>query len=135
MKKFLLILGLLAFVTVSAQAQDGSEGSADTLVSIGLWISYILTIGCLLAAIILPLVQSASDPASLMKSGIALVGLLVVFGIAYAVSGNEVTSVYETFGIDAGTSKFIGATLITTYILFFAAIAAIIYGEVTKLAK
>jgi hypothetical protein len=90
---------------------------------------------CAAAAIVLPLIQSAGDPKSLIRSGLGVVAILVVFGIAYALSGNEVTEQYRNFGVESGSSKLIGGGIITVYLLFFIAIAAIVYTEVTSLVK
>jgi NADH:ubiquinone oxidoreductase subunit 6 (subunit J) len=105
------------------------------MVDIGLYISYILIFICAAAAIVLPLIKSAGDPKSLIKSGLGLVAILVVFGIAYALSSNEVTEQYRQFDVNAGESKLIGGGIITVYLLFFIALAAIVYTEVTSLVK
>lgn len=106
----------------------------DTI-DIALYAAYILTIIAAVASVVLPLIQSLSDPASLAKSGVGLVALLVVFGIGYALSGNEVLPSYVEFGVDEGLSKFIGGSLTMMYILTIGAIAGIVFTEVTKQLK
>lgn len=137
---FSIILALIVLVAgsstgVFAQGDTPVSDSGTSMVDIGLYISYILIFICAAAAVILPLVQSAGDPKALIKSGLGVVAILVVFGVAYVLSGSEVTEQYRQFGVDSGGSKLIGGGIITVYLLFFLAIAAIVYTEVTSLVK
>ena len=59
----------------------------------------------MLAAIILPLINSFSDPKQLVKGAVGLGALVVVFFIGYALAGNEVTAVYTKYGVDASCVK------------------------------
>lgn len=101
-------------------------------IDIALYASYILVLVAAIAAVVLPLIQSLDDPSSLIKSGIGLAALVVVFVIGYAISGSEVLPSYAEFNVDAGLSKFIGGLLTMMYILIFVAIGGIIYTEVAK---
>jgi NADH:ubiquinone oxidoreductase subunit 6 (subunit J) len=137
---FLILIAFILLVAGSAtgalaQADTAADNSGTSMVDIGLYISYILIFICAAAAIVLPLIKSAGDPKSLIKSGLGLVAILVVFGIAYALSSNEVTEQYRQFDVNAGESKLIGGGIITVYLLFFIALAAIVYTEVTSLVK
>jgi NADH:ubiquinone oxidoreductase subunit 6 (subunit J) len=132
MKK-IMVLTLFALLggTQAAMASDGSG-----LIDAGLWITYILFIVCAAgAALVFPILQGMKDPASFKKTGIALAGLLGLFLISYIISGNEVTETYKAFGITEGSSKFIGAMLITSYLMIFVSIGGIIYGAVAKFIK
>lgn len=102
---------------------------------IALYVSYGLIIIAALAALILPLIQSFSDPASLVKTAAGVGILLVVFFVGYALSGNEVTPIYTRWNVDATASKWIGGTLITMYIFLAAAILGILVTEVSKVFK
>ncbi len=99
------------------------------MVDLGLISGYVLVGLCAVAAIVMPLVQSFSDPKSLVKSGLGVAGLLVIFLITYALAdGNaERTTV--------GTSKMVGAGLLTMYVFVFLALAGIVYTEISKLIK
>jgi NADH:ubiquinone oxidoreductase subunit 6 (subunit J) len=90
---------------------------------------------CAIAAIVLPLIQSAGDPKALLKSGVGVLAIVVVFGIAYMLSGNEVTEQYRQFGVLEGGSKVIGGGIITVYLLFFIALAAIVYTEIMSIIR
>ena len=100
-----------------------------------LYLGYALIGICAAAAIILPTINALNDPGTLIKSGIGLGGLVVVFVISWAISGNEVLPAYTGFGIDAGLSKFVGGMLTMMYLLAFIAIIGIIYTEISKVFK
>ena len=104
-------------------------------IDIALYIAYTLTILAGVAAIAFPLINSVGDPKTMVKSGIGLGALLLVFLISWAISGSEVTAVYEEFEVGAGLSKFIGGILTTMYILTGIALAGILYTEVSKQLK
>jgi hypothetical protein len=95
-------------------------------IDIGLIGSYILIGLCTLAATLIPLYQSFGDPKTLLKSGIGIGIMMVVFLFGYLLADGS-------SGVDEATSKFVGAGIITTYAFFFLAIAGIIYTEVSKI--
>ena len=104
-------------------------------VDIALYIAYALVILALIGAIAFPLINSFSDPKSLLKSGVGLGVLAVVFLVSWGISGNEVTAVYSEFNVDAGLSKFIGGLLTMMYILTGLALVGIVYTEISKAIK
>jgi hypothetical protein len=97
------------------------------IIDIGIYAGYVLIALCAVAAIGMPLIQSFSDPKSLIKSGIAVVLLVVVFFIGYAIADGNVE------GVPSATAKYVGAGIYTTYVAFFGAIIGIIYTEISKL--
>lgn len=101
---------------------------------IALYVGYFLAIIGVVAAVLLPLVNSLGNPKSLVKTGIAVVALLVVFGVAYSVSDNEVTARFaaEPFNLTPGASQFSGGLLIATYFLFVIAFVSIFVNEISK---
>src|SRR5690606_9397599 len=105
------------------------------LIDIGIYVSYGLIAVAILAAVILPLINSFSDPKKLVKIGVGLGSLLVVFFIGYALSSDEVTNTYMRHDVNASSSKLIGGALVTMYIFFVIAFASIIVTEVGKLFK
>jgi hypothetical protein len=88
-----------------------------------------------LAAIILPLINSIGNPKTLLKSLVGIVLILILFAIAYVISGNEVTATYSKFGVDAGMSKYVGASLITMYLLVVISIVGIFFTEISKIFR
>lgn len=97
-------------------------------VDIGLYVSYLLVGLCALAAIAIPLVQSFDDPKKLIKSGIGVAALAVVFLISFGVSSGVAEG-----DVTATTSRMVGAGIMTTYIFFFGAIIGIVYTEISKI--
>lgn len=137
MKKalFLVLITLISISVIGSSelmAQDAAPASQEGTgwIDIALYLSYIMVIVGGLGAIVLPLFQAAGDPKSLMKSGIGVAAILVVFFIAYAVSGNEVTPIYQQFNVDTGDSKLIGGAIITSYLLTIIAVVGIVYTEI-----
>jgi ribose/xylose/arabinose/galactoside ABC-type transport system permease subunit len=99
----------------------------------GLFLAYILLAVAALAAVVLPLISALNNPKSLLKTLGAVVVLLIVFGIAYSISGGEVLESYQKHGVNtAGASKFVGGTLFTLYALIIFAIIAIVVTEIKK---
>ncbi len=99
------------------------------IIDIGIFASYALIVLCAIAAIGMPLVQSFGDPKSLVKSGIGVGILVVVFVIGYVIAdGNAEGTTYAT-------SKYVGAGIITTYVCFFAAILGILFTEISKIIR
>lgn len=97
--------------------------------------SYILVGVAIVAAVILPLINSLSDLSTLAKSGVGILILLVLFGISYAIAGDEVTAVYTKYKVDAGVSKMVGGSLIMMYLLTGVALVGIVYTEISKIIK
>ena len=96
-------------------------------IDIGLFGSYALIGLCALAAVLIPLYQSFGDPKTLLKSGIGIGVMLIVFLFGYFLADGS------SAGVDESTSKVVGAGIITTYTFFFLAIAGIIYTELSKI--
>lgn len=102
---------------------------------IGLYVGYGLLIVALAAAVILPLINVLKSPKELVKSGMGIGALLIVFLVAYGLSGSEVTAKYTAQGIGEGSSKLIGAGLTMFYIVFFIALLGIVFSEINKALK
>jgi len=107
----------------------------EAVINIGLYVSYVLMGIAMLAAIVLPLINSLDDTSSLIKAGIGVGIVLVLYLISWAISGNEVIDAYIKWDIGEGISKAIGGALIMMYMLFIVAIGGIIYTEISKAVK
>lgn len=107
------------------------------MIDFGLYLSYGLVALAAIGAFLVPLVLTIMNGnlKGLMKIGIGLIVILVVFGISYAISGDEVTPRYELFDIDAGASKQIGGALIMTYIFMTVAFVGMVFTEVSRFFK
>jgi len=100
-------------------------------------VGYFLIIIGIVAAVLLPLIQSIGDPRSLLKTGLAIVALAVVFFIAYSISDSNVADKFATepFNLTPELSKFSGALLITGYFLFIGAFVGIFITEISKMVR
>ena len=99
--------------------------------------SYALVGIAAVASILLPLIKSLDDPKSLLKTGLAFVGILVLFFICYSISSNEVLPKFEgaPFFLTPGMSQAVGGMMITTYVLTVIALGSIVVTEIGKSLK
>ncbi|MDA1269146.1 MAG: hypothetical protein O2829_08660 [Bacteroidetes bacterium] len=106
-------------------------------VDIILYASYVLIAFGAVSSIVLPLIKSLDDPKSLLKSGLGVVAILVVFCICYVLSSNEVLPKFEgePFNLTPGTSQMVGGLMYTTYLLVCIAIGGIVITEINKAVK
>jgi hypothetical protein len=100
-----------------------------------IYISYALIIIAAIAAIILPLISALGNPRALLMTGLGVLLLVVLYFVAYGVSGSEVTEVYTKHNVGPDLSKITGGALIMMYMLLFIAIIGILYTEVSKIFK
>ncbi|UII24575.1 hypothetical protein LVD15_14715 [Fulvivirga maritima] len=107
----------------------------ETFVDIALWVAMAMVAIAGIAAIVLPLINSFSNPKSLLKSAIGVVGIAVLFLITWSVAGNEVTNRYIEFGVNESSSKLVGGVLLLMYVLFGIACVGIVITEINKALK
>ena len=107
----------------------------ENFVDIGLWVAYILVFIAIVSAVILPIVNSLSEPKTLLKPLLAIVGIGILFLISWASAGDAVNARALAAGVSSGISKAVGGALITMYILFIAAIVGIVFTEINKALK
>lgn len=102
-----------------------------------LYATYALAIFGFAFAIILPLLKSLDDPKGLLKSAAGVLGLAVLFFVAYSISGNEVAPKFEgaPFNLTPGMSQMIGGMLVMTYVLSVVTILSIVVSELFKAVK
>lgn len=105
------------------------------IIDIGIYLSYLLFIIALGAAIVLPLVNAIKSPSTFVKSLAGVGALVVVFGISFALANDEVSPKAASLGIDATGSKLIGAGLTMLLFVFIAAAIGVIYSEINKAFK
>jgi len=114
---------------------NGISDLGCNLISWGLYFSYILFAVALIAGIVLPLIKSIQSPKEMIKSAAGVVLVVVVFLIAYGLSGDEVTLSTASYGVTPSSSKLIGGGLITLYIIFFVAVIGLVYSMVNSALK
>ncbi|NJO03212.1 MAG: hypothetical protein HC880_17385 [Bacteroidia bacterium] len=125
---FLMILIML----LNYNSDISKQGQST---NIGLYTTYFYLIAAIVGIAVGFIVTAILDPRGILKSIIGVIVLAVIWGIAYAIAGNEVTDVYTRFNVNASLSKYIGSALILTYSLFILGILSIIYTEVSSAFK
>jgi hypothetical protein len=104
-------------------------------VDIGIYIAYVFLGIALVASIALPLINALKHPAGLVKSLLGVGGLVVLFIVAYSVSGSDVSAKAIANGVDESGSKMIGAGLILFYFVLISAAVGIVFSEISKSLK
>ncbi|HWA32878.1 MAG TPA: hypothetical protein VG737_02050 [Cyclobacteriaceae bacterium] len=106
------------------------------LLDIGIYLAYALVFVAVVSMIVLPLINALKSPGDLAKSGMGVGALVVLFAIAFAISGGELTPQYQALGVETEfSSRLIGAGLTMFYFVFFIAVLGIIYSEINKALK
>ncbi|MFN3840725.1 MAG: hypothetical protein ACK4RF_08455 [Cyclobacteriaceae bacterium] len=121
----LLIIGVSVVLVVAALFS----------VDAGLYASYALFGIAIVAALVLPLLSSLKSPGELKKPLMALVAIVVLFVISYALSGSEVSTMQAAKGVTENTSKLVGAGLTMFYLISGIAVLGLIYSEINKALK
>jgi len=105
------------------------------LLDIGLYLSFILLGVAIASAVVLPLIHAIKHPAGMVKSLFGIGGLVVLFVLAYSLSGSELAPKAVALGVDEAGSKLIGAGLILFYFVLLISILGLIYSEINKALK
>lgn len=102
-----------------------------------LYVSYALVGIGAVVSVLLPLFKSLDDPKSLLKTGLGVVLILVLFFICYSISSNEVLPKFESdpFNLTPAMSQMVGGLMITTYVLTIVALVGIVVTELNKAIK
>jgi len=103
------------------------------MIELGLYLTYALLGVTVLAILVFAVLRTISNLASAKTALIGIVGLLIVWGISYAISGTSDAAQYEE--VSEGTVKRVGAGLITLYLLGSITILSIIYSQISRLIK
>ncbi|MEY3573822.1 MAG: hypothetical protein RLZZ617_420 [Bacteroidota bacterium] len=103
---------------------------SEFMIDLGLYLVYLLLGIGVLASVGFPLVEVFRNLEAAKKMLISVGSLLVIFGLSYALSGNEVLDSYQKFGITPSSSKLIGAALIMLYITSILTLVLLIVGEI-----
>ncbi len=125
----LLILSVLVLVWGSLKGFEANDGAATNVL---LYWAYIV-LGIALAAVICVgiYIRATTDPKSLVKIGIAVLGAAVLFGIAYLLApGSPAIGYSGPVPPSASELKLTDTILLIAYIVGGAAILSIIAGEV-----
>jgi hypothetical protein len=108
----------------------------QVVVNVGLIVAYILVGLGIVLAIVFPLINAISQPKLLVKAGIGLAGVIVIFGLGYALSDSATSTRFIQYGVDTPMlSQGIGGALIMVYLLMGIAIVGIVVTEFSKALK
>lgn len=117
----------------------------EQLVDLGLYAAYILLGVAAVAAIVMNLVNSFSNPKSLVKSGIGVVLLVVIFFIGYSMApaefGATTTKALESANMDPTSDqavtvyRLVGGAMTTTLALVIIAIVGLIYSSIARIVR
>ena len=100
-----------------------------------LYLAYALVIFAVVAAILLPLINSIGNPQSLLKSGLGVLAIVALYFIAYAFSGSEVTPEYAKYNVGPELSKMVWESLIMAYLMLGISLLGILFTEFNKILK
>jgi hypothetical protein len=81
------------------------------------------------------LLHAIKHPQGLLKSLVGVGGLVVLFVVAYSLSGSELSAKAVALGVDESGSKLIGAGLTLFYLVFVIALVGIVFSEISKALK
>ena len=125
----LLVVSVIVLVWGSMKGFEANDGAATNVL---LYWAYIV-LGIALAAVICVglYIRATTDPKSLVKIGIAVLGAAVLFGIAYVLASGAPAVGYSGATLPTATElKMTDTILNLAYIVGGAAILSIICGEV-----
>lgn len=105
---------------------------SDTLISIGLYITYFLLVLAVVSTVLFGVAQVVRN---FRKAKGALIGVLVLVTIAVFSFAVNAGDPYPAFGIGPITSRWIGAGITSTLILVGLGVLAAVYTEVSKMFK
>jgi hypothetical protein len=101
------------------------------MLDVGLYIFYALLGIAVVTAVVFPIVNAIKTPGALLRSLAGIAALLVLFGIAYALSDGTLSQ-RNAAVISPTEGRLISAGLILFYITLILSALAVIYSEITK---
>jgi hypothetical protein len=127
-------LGLLLTIIFFVGAFSGD--SPDRF-NFGLVAGMLLSVICLIAMVVSELYHSITNPKESLQGMITFGGMLVLFGILYAVSKTDpaMADTLNRFKISEGLSKMISAGISTSLLLLLGAAAVAAFFEVRNFFK
>lgn len=97
--------------------------------------SYFLIIVALVASLALPIYFAKEDPKSLMRAGISVGVMAVLFLIVYSASSSELLPQYIAQNASSGEVQFSGAMISTMMVMVVVAVVAVVVTEVYNIFR
>lgn len=113
-----------------------STGRENAGAGFGISVMFILSAITVGVAIFFPIAYMVSHPKSAIPALIGIGVILLVFGLGYALSGDEITLAYERVKFTSpGASKLVGGALKMMYIMIAGVLGVTVFSEVRKFFK
>lgn len=130
----LIALAVILQAVVLIKGEDGLIG--NSILDNFMRLAYVALIITAVLAILFPIIFIVQNPKNAIKILIALVGLVVLGFICYALATNTFNVVQlEKMETTAETSKMVGAALFFTYVVGGFAVISIIFSGISGLLK
>lgn len=104
----------------------------ETIINIGIYVTYFLIAVAVILTVFFSIFHIVQNLGKAKGALLGILFLVVIFVIAYFLSTSEV---YPKFNIGPTASKWIGAGILSTFILIGLALVTVVYAEVAKLFK
>ncbi|MFV9483890.1 hypothetical protein ACNI3T_08630 [Christiangramia sp. ASW11-125] len=130
------VVGLILLGRIIATGDDAIKASADlqgSHLDPFMWIAYIVLAAVVVLVAIFVIVGLFRG--NIKNTIIAVGSFAVIIIVAYVLSDGEATQLKDGTMLSASADHWVGAGLITFYILAAVAIAAMVFSGIKKLAK
>jgi hypothetical protein len=107
----------------------------DSLINIGIILTYVMIGAATLSTILFGLKKMLSNTKNAKKTLYTIGGLIIVSIVSYIIASGDVLSSYEKYDISSAQAKNVGMGLVMFYILAAAAIASVLFAELSKAFK
>ena len=134
----LMAITIILFALLLAKGDQTimANGLSDGLVGSFLGFSYVVLVVAVIVTLAFALAQMVGNLKSARKSFIGIGLLVVVLGVAYAMSsGADYVNYPPEFNITEQTSRLSSMGLNAMYFAIFVAVGTVVYAEVMKVLK
>lgn len=135
------VLGIVfIFMTISGTEYTETGAaylteSGDTGLNMGMWLTYIAIGLCVTAWLLFGLGDLVMHFKDRKKVLLGFAVFMVMLLIGYSLASDHVFLAWASNGVTASTSKWVGAGLMSFYVLVTCAIGTIIWSEIRRLIK
>jgi len=135
------VLGVIFIImTISGSSTDENgrsllDGTGETGLDFALTLTYIAVGLCAVAWALFGLADLVLNFKDRKKVFIGFIVFIVLLFIGYALSGDHVFHSWAEKGVTADTSKWVGAGLMSFYVMLTGAVLAIIWSEVSRFIR